>query len=320
MSYNGKILADARTKLEKIKSDNKSEQERRISEVYKKIPEIESIDREMRSQMIELAKKVMTGSNSDLDMLRTFNKSLQARRLDLLRENGYPADYLDEIISCSKCRDTGVYKSGVCSCLDSLYKAELTEQLSTLLRDNGEEVFDNFRISLYPEAERKHMENIYNLCREFSDYFPGVNSLVFTGGPGLGKTFLSACIAREISKKGFSVVYDSASAFLGAYDKHPYSREYEAADVKMKAAESCDLMILDDLGTEYTSSAVMSALYTLINSRLLNDKPTIINTNLSEDQIRKRYSPAIVSRLDGCFTTLTFTGNDIRKILKEEDA
>ena len=320
MGYNGKVLASAREKLDKIKQNNLEEQKRRISVVYKKVPEIENIDYELRMQMLDLAKKTMFGNTSDIERIRTFNRALQDRRKILLNDNGFSDDYLDDIYSCPLCKDSGVYKSGVCTCLDKLYRSELTATLSGLLKDNGEDCFSNFRSSLYPEKNRRHMENIFSLCKEFAEYFPNVNNLIFSGEPGLGKTFLSGCIARDLAEKGYSVVYDTASSILGAYERRQFSRDvdYASANAAVKGAESCDLMILDDLGTEYTSPAVMSALYTLINTRITNEKPIIINTNLTMDGIKKRYSSAIASRLEGCFTTLKFEGNDIRKIMKQE--
>ena len=155
-------------------------------------------------------------------------------------------------------------------------------------------------------------------CRRYAENFSDSSTnLLFQGGTGLGKTYLSACIARVVSARGFSVCYDTASAALDNYEKAKFSRdteEGEAAAVKIRRMESCDLMILDDLGTEMTTSMSQSALYTLINTRLVDKKPTIVSTNLSDDELTRRYTPQIASRILGEFQCLPFVGTDIRRM------
>ena len=142
-------------------------------------------------------------------------------------------------------------------------------------------------------------------------------NLLFQGGTGLGKTYLSACIARVVAARGFSVCYDTASAALDNYEKAKFNRDTEegaAAAVRIRRMESCDLMILDDLGTEMPTPMAQSALYTLVNSRLVNGKKTIVSTNLTNDELTKRYTPQIASRILGEFQCLPFLGTDIRRL------
>ncbi len=330
MPYNGKLLARARDRLSEIRSKNLETQQRRIDEVYRKVPEISELDRQMRSQMTQLVRLTISRSpdvKKQVEELGRQNLALQQRRAELLVENGYPVEYLDEIISCPKCRDTGVYRDGVCSCLDTLYKREVTGELGVLLR-RGDESFDQFDLSYYPTEydpvrqlyPRETMRKILAICKRYPEQFPKeAANLLLSGGTGLGKTFLSACIAREVADKGFSVCYDTTSAALDAFEKQKFSRnEEEAEDAAARVREmlACDLMILDDLGTEMLTSMSLSALYTLINTRLVNGLKTIVSTNCDLEALRLRYTPQIVSRLEGEFTYLPFVGSDIRKLRK----
>ena len=162
------------------------------------------------------------------------------------------------------------------------------------------------------------MAVVFAGCRKFADRFPDVSSnLLLRGGTGLGKTYLSACIARVVAEKGYSVCYDSASTALEAFERQKFSRnpeEAEAASVRVKRMLSCDLMILDDLGTEMVTPMSVSALYTLINTRLNEHRRTIISTNCSDEELSRRYTPQICSRIQGEFLELPFYGTDIRRL------
>ena len=328
MRYDGKLLAKARAELENIKQRNLSEQQRRRDEVYRRCPEIQRIDGEMRAQMAELVRLTIARDpalKSKTAALRDENLSLQMRRAELLNELGHEPEYLDAIYSCPKCRDTGIYEGGVCSCLERLYNRELTKELGTLMK-NGDESFEKFDLLLYPEsfdpavqaAPREVMTLVFERCRRYAESFPNVSSnLLFQGGTGLGKTYLSACIARVVAEKGFSVCYDSASAALESYERAKFGRDTEdgeAAALRVRRMESCDLMILDDLGTEMITPMSLSALYTLINTRLVNGRKMIISTNCSEEELAKKYTPQICSRIAGEFIALPFVGQDIRKL------
>lgn len=322
MKYDGKLLAKARGRLEEIKAGNQAEQNRRLSLIYSRIPEIESIDSRMRAQMAELV-RVTIARKADvkerIKVLENENLDLQMRKAQLLRKAGYETNYLEAIYSCPKCKDSGVFEGGVCSCLEKLYNQALTEELGTLLQD-GDECFENFDIELYPQQSRDDMSLVYESCKKFAEKFPDVSrSLLLQGGTGLGKTFLSACIARVVAAKGCSVCYDTASAALDCFEKQKFSRnpeEAEIASVRVQRMLDCDLMILDDLGTEMITPMSVSALYTLINSRLVKGRKTIISTNCSDTELQRKYSPQICSRIEGEFLCLPFVGKDIRLIKK----
>ncbi len=331
MDYNGKLLARARERLARLREENAAEQRRRTAEAYARLPRLRELDRELRMQMIELARLAMDRSaaaKERLASLRDENLALQAERAELLVSAGFPADYTDEIYSCPDCHDTGIKGTGICHCLKKLYKRELTDELSTLLH-GGQESFERFDLGWYDaapdtvtgESPRECMSLICDTCREYAKNFgKGSANLIFMGGPGLGKTYLSACIARVVAERGCSVAYESAAAALSAFETQRFSRDGEesaAAASRVREYLGCDLMILDDLGTEMVTSFSVSALYQLINTRLNSAKPTIISTNCTMDELERKYGPQIMSRLEGEYLLLTFHGRDIRLQRKE---
>lgn len=335
MTHDGRLLARAREALEDERRENQAEQQRRTDLIYHRIPEIESIDRRMRSQMSDLVRLTLSKPadlSHRLEKLQKENLDLQMRKAELLHAQGFPIDYLDEIVSCKVCGDTGMVDGRLCACMERRYNRELTKELSVLLR-SGDESFERFDLSLYPDtpeqesgvSARSAMRIVFSACRGFAVSFPDVpanlRNLLLRGESGLGKTYLSACIARSVAERGYSVCYDTASAALEAFEKQKFSRipeEAEAAALRAERMLSCDLMILDDLGTEMPTPAAASALYTLINTRLTRSLHTVISTNCSDDELRRRYSPQICSRLFGEFLELPFYGNDIRLMKRSQ--
>ena len=326
MNYDGKLLAQARSTLDRNREQNAAEQQRRTALIYSLIPEIAEIDGTMRAQMAELVRLTISRTPDlavKLHALQESNLDLQMRRAELLTEKGYPIDYLDEIISCKLCHDTGYVDGAVCECLKKQYNRELTKELAVLLRD-GSESFENFSLDYYSDSPdpatgrspREVMEVVLSGCRKFANNFPDVSTnLMLRGGTGLGKTYLSACIARVVAEKGFSVCYDTASSALEAFERQKFARspeESEAASLRVRRMLSCDLMILDDLGTEMVTPMSTSALYTLINTRLTGKQRTVISTNCSNAELERRYNDQICSRLYGEYLELPFVGTDIR--------
>ena len=191
--------------------------------------------------------------------------------------------------------------------------------------DLGSQSFDTFSLDWYSQeydadygrSARENMETVYDVCADYAHQFgkrPG-NLLLF-GAPGLGKTFLSAAIAREVSSNGWSVVYDTAGRIFQRFEAQKFTREEDAGD-DVDRVLNCDLLILDDLGTEMTTAFVQSALYQIVNTRLMEKKSTILNTNLMPGEIARRYSPQLASRIEGEYQLLPFFGEDIRKLKKK---
>ena len=326
----GRLLARARAVLEEQRRRNRMEENRRQTEIYTAIPEVRQLDGRIRGLMSELVALALGHTERSAEDMEKESLALQAERARLLRQKGYDEHYLDEIVNCPICGDTGFLPDGKpCQCLLRLYNAEQTRELSPLLK-NGQESFQSFRSHYYPTeplkpgepVPRVQMERIYRMCRNYAeDFTPGCGNLLFTGAPGLGKTFLSASIAREVAAKGYSVAYDTAITLLAIFEQEKFSRsEEEQADAasRVRQLKGCDLMILDDLGTELSSAFTQSALYTLLDGRIRSGKCTVISTNLDRDAIRERYGAALSSRLEGEYQYLRFIGRDIRALKKNE--
>lgn len=330
MALDGKLLGRAMDRLEELNKRDERERTRLQQRVYERLPRVERIDRVIASSFAEAAFAALdSGSANPEEALRSIaleNLKLQAERAELMTEAGFAPDCLDEKPRCEKCSDRGFYGTKPCSCLMELYREEQRKELSQLLK-LGEETFDSFELDYYDDRPDKNglvprevMETVYEICLQYARRFGmEMDNLFMTGGPGLGKTFLSTCIAKVVSESGFSVVYDTAVNVFARFEEERFSRGYtdmDALRADLDRYMNCDLLILDDLGTEMTTSFTISALYDLVNTRLRTGKKTIINSNLGVEEIRRRYSVQIASRLQGEYTVLRFVGRDIRQMKK----
>ena len=324
MALDGKLLARARERQAAQREANAALLDRREAEVYAAAPEIRRIDAALRGLMGEVLDCCAgrEGADKALERIKEKSMALCAEKAEALVGRGYAADYLDEIVSCPACRDTGYLPNGeMCSCLLRLYEQEKTKDLTAALK-NTEESFADFRLDYYTGEARECMELTLAVARAWAQGFgPDSTNLLLQGGTGLGKTFLSGCIARVVSAKGCSVVYETAQEAFAAFEEQKFSRDaetYAAATEKVRRIRDCDLLILDDLGTELTTSFTQSALYYIVNTRLTEKRKTIISTNLTDSELAARYIPQIVSRIGGEYDTLLFLGEDIRAVRKEQ--
>lgn len=317
----GQLLALAREEKEELRKRALEEDSRRRRIAYARIPALRTIDARLAALVGEYAGAVWGGGRS-LDEIQQESLDLQARRAELLTANGWPIDWLDGAWSCPDCRDTGFVEGRMCRCLKELYEKQRRQSLSALLK-LGDERFDTFDLAYYSDvpsggiSPREQMTAVFEFCREYAEHFgkDSVN-LLLRGSTGLGKTFLSACIARVVSDKGFSVVYETTVDVLAAFEAQKF-RPDEEADARVERLLGCELLILDDLGTEMVTEFSKSALYTLVNARLLGGKKTIISTNLTGAEMQAKYTPQLCSRLEGEYQDLPFVGSDIRLIKKE---
>ena len=332
MAYEQNGLRRATERLEDQRRRREDQQNARRREIYAAIPRVAEIDRQLRRTIVDIIAASLRQGNDPVPAIgavRDKNLDLQAERAELLVAHGYPADALDDKPACPKCNDTGWRGAVMCDCLKALCAQEQIKELSKLL-DLGEQSFDTFSLDVYSPSPwrgsgispRENMEMVYEICLNYAQKFGRFyfNNLFLSGAPGLGKTFLSACIARTVSENGFSVVYDTAVNIFSRFEDKKFSRDAddtrEARD-ETRRYLSCDLLILDDLGSEMTTPFVQSALYTLINSRLTADRRTVISSNLSMEDVRRRYAPKIASRLEGEYRVLPFFGEDIRLLRKQ---
>ena len=326
MAYDGKILRLALQEFEKDRAQREASEESRRERIFQRQPRLREIERQLCSTMSRIITGALrrgTDPGPAIQTLRDENLSLQAEKRELLGRMGLPEDCLEEKPLCPLCGDTGYRNGKMCRCLRRYYAREQQKELSRML-DLGSQSFDTFSLEWYPDrydtaqgcVPRQHMEMVYDVCADYAHQFakrPG-NLLLF-GAPGLGKTHLSAAIAREVSGEGFSVVYDTAGHVFERFETQKFSRE-ETAESDVERVLSCDLLILDDLGTEMTTAFVQSALYQIVNIRLMERLSTILSTNLTPGDIARRYSPQIASRIEGEYQILPFVGEDIRKLKK----
>ena len=329
MAYDKKLLAAARRELERERAARADELEERKRAVYAREPRIRAIDRELSATAAPVLRAALESGGDPaaaIEQLRERNLSLQAERASLLGQLGLPGDYLTDKPLCPKCGDTGYDGSATCSCVRERYARLLKEQLSTVLPIQDQN-FSRFNMNYYstrPDARlglspRENMEYNLDECKAYAANF-GKDSpnLLLYGSTGLGKTFLSTCIAEAVSARGFSVAYDTAINIVAAYETIKFGNgDGEAAAERAARYERADLLIIDDMGTEMGTAFTVSALYNLINNRLMAKRPMIVNTNLMPEALSEKYSPAVASRLLGEFMALRFFGDDIRLLKKK---
>ena len=253
--------------------------------------------------------------------IRENNLALQREREWILEAGDFEEGYLDDAPVCSKCGGSGYDGNRMCSCLRELCRQEQKKELTSLL-GSGRESFDTFRLDVYSDlfdeklgvSPRKLMQSNFNICRRYAQNFtPQSGNLLFSGATGLGKTFLSACIARQVADRGYSVVYDTAIRLFSDFEAEKFCASQEENRGLSRKYLSCDLLIIDDLGTEMTTQFTISALYNVINTRMMENRATIVSTNLAPEALEGRYSPQIASRILGTFRLIKFAGSDIRR-------
>ena len=320
MGYSADVLQRARARLAAAKADRESENRQHLDDAYARVPRLREIDRQLRLTMAMAAQAVFSSGgdvNEGLEEARRKNQELQREREVLIRMY-FEEGYLDDSPVCTHCGGSGYVGATMCECLAELCRQEQKKELTFL--NVGRENFDQFRLDYYPDRidrnlgvnVRDLMEKTYQTCRKYAYSFTERSgNLLFSGDTGLGKTFLSACIARTVADRGFSVVYESAGHLFSNLERAKFSGD-EQARIDAKKYLDCDLLIVDDLGTEMPGQFTTAALYSLVNDRLLAGKAMIVSTNLTVDDLSRRYSAQIASRLRGSFVRVAFLGDDIR--------
>lgn len=274
------------------------------------LPEIKEIDAELVKTGLLIFKTACDGG--DLAPIRERNLALTERRRRVLKENGYPEDYTEVKYSCASCSDSG-YKDGrMCSCMrEALLKENIKSSGIGHLIDK--QSFDNFSLDSYGE-DREFMESVLMIAKNYAHSFnSGSKNLVLSGKTGTGKTHISTAIARVVIERGFDVIYDTAQNIISAFEddrfRYGYSKSENAADKYME----CDLLIIDDLGTEFITQFTFSCLYNLLNTRLNKGLATVISTNLERAELEKKYDDRLFSRIFGTDSIqLRFFGEDKR--------
>ena len=320
MAYSAEVVRRARARLAQAKADRESENLQHLQQAYQALPRLRQIDQQIRLSMAKAAQAAFTTGgdvHAIMDQIKNENLALQQERAQLIDAH-FEEGFLDESPICTHCGGSGYLGSTMCECLIELCRQEQKKELTLL--SGGKESFNQFRLDYYPDqidsrygaSPRAIMERNFKTCRSYATAFTeNSGNLLFVGGTGLGKTFLSACIARAVADRGYSVLYETASHLFSTLERAKFGGNEEDRQAASKL-NTCDLLIIDDLGTEMPGQFVTAALYNLVNDRLLAGMPMVISTNLNIDELARRYSPQIASRLHGNFARLTFVGEDIR--------
>lgn len=324
MGFNSSIYKSAGDLLFERRLNAEKSADRRREEVYQKFPRAKQLEQEIANTGIQAVRTVIGGGNAAEEMkkLKEKNLSLQKELNDLLLQNGYTTDVFEPRYQCKICNDTGYYEDDgrtlVCSCMKkALVECALRELNKTAPLSLS--TFGTFDLSYYSkEFDRtmgivpfNHMEKVLRYCKNYADGFsPKSNSILMYGATGLGKTHLSLAIANEVIQRGYGVIYVSAPSLAQSLEKEHFSRDNDSTLSNMLL--DCDLLIIDDLGTEFQTKFSTAELYNIFNSRLLLSKPVIINTNYDVDKLEEIYSDRFVSRIIGNAQKLLFAGTDIR--------
>lgn len=323
MAYKHSVYLKAKELLDLRRADAEAQQAARRGKAILKCPEIAEIESAMASHGAEVVRAVGLGGDVQQYVKELAKRNLEAqqKRAALLTANGFPEDYLEVKYTCDICKDTGSHDGYYCQC----YKLLIRDVARQQLRANApldECTFDKFNVSLYPDvtdpvieiSQRAHMRDILDYCKEYSkDFSLKSPSLLLYGKTGLGKTHLSLAIANAVIDKGYDVYYDSIQSIMDALESEHFGRNNPPRSVKEDIL-GCDLLIIDDLGVEFSTQYTVAEVHNIINTRILRCLPTIISTNLDIKGLETKYTQRIASRILGSYIPVYFCGKDIRQI------
>lgn len=313
---------------EETRTRHLHDQKLRREHIYKELPALDALDRQLAEASVSAARAALDGNTEALDCLADNNRRISEKKLQILQDAGYPADYLELTYTCPDCKDTGFIDREKCHCFKQALTFAMSEA-STLPRILEKENFSTFSFSYYDDmtadtqlklTPRDNMRKIVSDAKCFVEEFDTKSrSVLIYGNTGVGKTFLTNCIAKALLDSAHHVVYMTSHALFETFEAHRFDHnEQPDANSLYRYIFQCDLLIIDDLGTELSNSFTNSMLYTCINERQLHGKSTIISTNLSLEQLRDRYSERVFSRITGGYTLWKLIGKDIRVLKRME--
>lgn len=288
--------------------------------VYAKLPRLQKIDDSISSLSVTQARKLIEGDTSALANLKKQLELFIEEKNSLLLEHGYPEDYFEPPYGCAHCKDTGYIENEKCHCFQQA-AIDLVYTQSNIRRILKKENFKNFSFDYYSDSNTNPATGLTSLatakqavsqCKDFIRTFDtSFRNLFFYGDTGVGKTFFSNCVAKELLDTGHSVIYFTAFELFHIFEKNVFSKD-AAASEDYQNIFNCDLLIIDDLGTELSNSFTTSQLFLCLNERILRQKSTIISTNLNLNQLVETYSERTFSRISSNYTMIKLFGDDIR--------
>ena len=316
---------DSQTHLSKIRLRNENEHKKRLEEIYAKLPEYKKLENSISTIAFnEVRKRLNKNREAYSPDYEAEIRNISAKKIKLLTDNGYAADYLDPIYDCPICQDWGEVDGKVCSCVMKLRIEELYQK-SNLFDTLEKENFETFSLEPYSQAKYEdrdltpyeNAERQYNKAKKFVENFEtNHGNILMYGETGLGKTFLSNCIAKELLDKGHTVLYLSSNElFEDVLSNYIMSGSYtdkSALEPIYEYIYTSDLLIIDDLGSEVLSSFVKSQLFEIINKRIITNRSTLITTNLSLEVLQDRYTERVMSRIADKYILYPLYGDDIR--------
>lgn len=298
---------------EEKQRQNRLEMQRRRDHVYECLPEYRNLEDAAASLSVAQGKKLLFGDEAALDSLRQSLAALKEQKKQLLLDAGLSADYLEPIFTCPDCQDTGYINREKCHCLKQAEITLLYEQsgIQDMLKRNN---FSLLSYEYYTGEGLTLFKHAVETCRNFIKYFNSdYRNLFFYGTVGTGKSFLSGCVAKELMDRGYSVIYFGAAGLFDLLSSVSFdAKNRDEKQSTYSDLYQCDLLILDDLGTELTNQFTASQLFSLLNERHLGKKSTLISTNFSLAELRDRYSDRIFSRITSNFEVCRLAGEDIR--------
>ena len=325
MTYSREIFSKAYNIIDERRNKVNITSQQHTDEIYAKFPEIESVNRQISSCSIAAARAVLSGGDvkEQLNALADKSLQLQSRCKEILTSNGYPEDYMEPHYVCDVCKDTASVESDgktlYCQCFLQILKECACDEINKL-SPLKLSTFDTFKLEYYPKegspettSPYLRMSRIFAYCKDYAKNFNGTGrSILMRGATGLGKTHLSLAIANEVLEKGYYAIYVSAPSILSRLENSHFDYYDNEEEHLIQTLCDCDLLIIDDLGTEFISQYTKSVIYNIFNNRLLKNKPVIINTNMTIRELESTYSQRFVSRIMGECDKLDFLGTDIR--------
>ena len=329
MGYDKKVYEEADSIIRERRNNALKVSELKKEKFFREYPQAEKLEKKLNYTMTKLIRVVLNGERelkSALNELKSENSAIQEEINQIYRQAGINPSELEPEFFCKLCEDRGNKDGRDCECYKKLVKEIACNNLNRLSPFKLSS-FQTFSLEYYDDrvkdnekmSERERMRKYFDYCKNYAKTFD-VNSrnILMRGNTGLGKTHLSLAIAREVIENGFGVIYCSTPEILSKLEKERFGKSYENSEDSEETLKECDLLILDDVGSEFQTSFTKNIIYNIINFRISHQKPTIISTNLELEELETIYSQRLVSRLWGEYVIMNFVGRDIRQVKRLE--